>query len=68
MTQAKHQAAPQADQSLADPFAQIFLNRAEANWAFDFLLATVKQLGLTEKEKVPVTLQIRARNLRRKTV
>jgi 5-methylcytosine-specific restriction protein B len=47
MTQATNGPAQQPNQSLADPFAQIFVDRADANWAFDFLLATVKQLGIT---------------------
>ncbi len=32
--------------NLVDPFAQIFSNRAEAGWAFDFLRETVKGLGI----------------------
>jgi hypothetical protein len=33
--------------TLADPFAQIFIDRAEANWAFDLLRDTVKRLGMS---------------------
>ena len=33
-------------QELADPFAQIFVDRAEAEWVFDFLRDTVKWLGI----------------------
>ncbi len=32
--------------NLVDPFAQIFRDRAEADWAFDFLRETVKSLGI----------------------
>jgi MoxR-like ATPase len=48
----------QANNTLADPFAQIFVDRAEADWAFDFLQATVKQLGLsgTYDERFALTL------------
>jgi 5-methylcytosine-specific restriction protein B len=33
-------------ETLAEPFSQIFVDRIEADWAFDLLLATVKRLGL----------------------
>ncbi len=44
--QRKQHNQPQANNSLAEPFSQIFVDRAEANWAFDLLLETVKRLGL----------------------
>ncbi len=33
-------------QPLAEPFSQIFKNREQADWAFDWLLDTVKRLGI----------------------
>ncbi|MEW5957393.1 MAG: AAA family ATPase [Chloroflexota bacterium] len=52
----------QTEPVLADPFARIFADRAEADWAFDFLLATVKQLGIagTYDERFALTLVRRA--------
>ena len=32
--------------SLAEPFSQIFIDRAEADWAFDLLRDTAKRLGI----------------------
>ncbi len=51
---------------LADPFAQIFSDWAEADWAFDFLQETVKHLGLTGPydTRFALTLTERAGNPR----
>lgn len=37
---------PQSLPTLAEPFAQIFVDRAEADWAFDLLRDTAKRLGI----------------------
>lgn len=49
---------PSDTNSLADPFSQIFVDRAEADWAFDLLLPTVKRLGLQKPndERFALTL------------
>ena len=48
---------------LAEPFDQIFVDRAEADWAFDFLADTVKRLGIrrgTYDPRFALTLTRRA--------
>ncbi|MEM7347756.1 MAG: AAA family ATPase [Chloroflexota bacterium] len=60
MTQQKSQQPP-----LGEPLSQIFEDVAEADWAFDFLLETVKQLGINGPydPRVALTLAQRAGKL-----
>lgn len=46
------------EEVLARPFSQIFVDRTEAEWAFDFLRETLERLGVTraDDERFAITL------------
>ena len=65
MARLRWQSREQNDNRLAEPFSQIFIDRPEAEWAFDLLRETARRLGLshTYDERFALTLPQRSGRL-----